>query len=240
MLNNSFILISGFNGLGVILMVDLYKTGEALINPFVELWNGLVELIPGLIAALALAIVGWFISSLLGKGIEKIFVKLNVDKKMEKSGLTDKLGHLEISHITGEFVKWYLFIIFLADAFQLINLGTLSLMITSFLSWLPNMLLGLVLMVLGLLFADFVAVKMEKTKIKSIRIIADILKIVIVFFVAIIALKQMGLYVTIAETTFLVLISGVSLALALAIGIGFGLALKDEAKDVIRGLKKKL
>lgn len=221
-------------------MVDFVGTGAFLMNPLVGLWNSFVEFLPGLFWAIIWAVIGWFIALFLGKLLEKLLIKLKLDKNVKKAGLTDKLGHLELSHLCGQILKWYVFVVFLGDAVALLKLGTFSALLKSFIFWLPNMILALVIIILGLLLADFVALKLEKTKLKSVRIVAVLIKVTIMFFVVIMAFKQLGLYVTIAETTFLIILSGVSLALALAVGIGFGFALKDEAKGILKDLKKKL
>ena len=51
-------------------MADLYSTGEALINPFVRLWNGLVDLVPGLIAAVLLGFIMWIVLNRTKWGFE--------------------------------------------------------------------------------------------------------------------------------------------------------------------------
>ena len=49
----------------------------------------------------------------------------------------------------------------------------------------------------------------------------------------------MGMFFGIAETTFLIVVTGVVFALALALGIGFGLGLKNEAASMVKGFRKK-
>ena len=55
-----------------------------------------------------------------------------------------------------------------------------------------------------------------------------------------IALEQIGVNISIAENTFLILVGAVALAFALAVGIGFGLAMKDEAKNILKQIKRKI
>ena len=221
-------------------MASFIDTGASMVNPLVEMWNGLIDLLPGLFWGIVLVIIGWFVASILGKVVEKILVKVKLDQKIKKAGLTDAIGHIELSHLAGVMLKWYIFIVFLGDAIALLKLGTMTILLGSFLFWLPNVIVALIIIILGLLLADFVTAKLEKTKVKSVRYVSVLVKVVILFFVVIMAFKQLGLYVTMAETTFLILLSGVSLALALVVGIGFGLAMRDEAKGIIKGLRKKL
>ena len=66
------------------------------------------------------------------------------------------------------------------------------------------------------------------------------IRIVIVFFIAVIALNQIGLDLALAENTFLILFGAISLALAIAIGLAFGFAFRDEAKLWLKKVKKKI
>jgi hypothetical protein len=216
------------------------ETGASMMNPLVDVWVGFLESLPGIFWALVLIIIGWAVSRLMGRLLEKVLVRVKLDKHIKKAGLTDSIGHLELSHISGEILKWYIFVVFLGEAVTLLKLGTLTVLLGSFLFWVPNVLIALVIIIVGLLFADFAAAKLDKTKIRSIRFVSWLVKAGIMFFAVIMAFKQLNLYVSIAEATFLIVLGGVSLALALAVGIGFGLALKDEAKDLIKGFKRKL
>ena len=88
--------------------------------------------------------------------------------------------------------------------------------------------------------ADYISMKIKDTKAKSAGIIATFTKIVIIIFVLLIALDQIGLKVSIAQSSFLIILAGIMLGIALMIGIGFGLGLKDEAKKAIKTIKKKI
>ena len=54
------------------------------------------------------------------------------------------------------------------------------------------------------------------------------------------ALRQVGVDVRVAESTFLLVVGGIMLALALMFGIGFGLAMKETARGTIKSIKRKL
>ena len=51
-------------------------------------------------------------------------------------------------------------------------------------------------------------------------------------------IRMIGLPTQLLEGTFLIAFGGITLAISLVIGIGFGLAVKDEAKEVMKKLKK--
>ena len=67
------------------------------------------------------------------------------------------------------------------------------------------------------------------------HLIGSIAKVVVVVFTLVIALGQLGIDLSIAESSILIVLAGIMLALA----IGFGLALKEEVKPVVKKIIKK-
>jgi hypothetical protein len=65
-------------------------------------------------------------------------------------------------------------------------------------------------------------------------------KTILLAFVFVIALDQIGVNLILLHETYLIILSAAALGCALAVGIGFGLALKDDAKAMIRNVKKKM
>lgn len=221
-------------------MADIVATGQALLNPLVELWNGFVNVLPGILAAIIILIVGYFVALGLSYVIKKVLIKGGLDSWMRKSHLDDSIGHINLSSLAAIITKWYVFIIFLipaANAIRSIQLGDL---LSKLAIWLPNLIVALIIMIFGLVSSDFIYDKMMKARMKGIGLVSAIVKWVILIFIALIALRQIGINISIAENVVLIVIGAVAIALALAIGIGFGYGFKDEAKNIIKGIKKKV
>lgn len=215
-------------------------TGEAMLDPLVGLWNSFVEFVPGLIGAILVLIVGYLIGLIIGHIVTKVLVKAGLDKWMDKNKLNEAIGKLSISRILGLLTKWYIFIVFLSPAADLIRLKRLSAFIMIIANWLPKLIVALLFLLAGLLTAHYVGKRVLKAKIKGIRLFSDIVKAVIIIFAVILGLGQIGLRLVIAETTFLIIVGGIVFGLALAFGIGFGLGLRKEAEKIIAQLKKKI
>ena len=102
------------------------QTGEMIISPLATLWFNLIELIPSLIAALVVIMIGWFIALVLGHVVRIILEKLKIDEKIRNAKMTKEIGHIDMPMIFGEVTKWYIFIVFLQQAVGLLSLGTLT------------------------------------------------------------------------------------------------------------------
>ncbi len=223
----------------VILMETIAEM--AILDPAVNLWNSVVSYLPGLLAALLTIVIGYFIGLFVGLVVRKGLEHTKLQKWLVKTGRADSLGGLDAPYILGALVKWWIFIAFLSPAASLINLGELSMMLNSVASWLPHLLAAVIIMIVGMVLADFAEDKVLKAKkVKGIKLIGSIVKIVIIIFFLSIALKEIGIQIALAETTLLIILSGIVLALSLAIGIGFGLGIRKHADKIMSKMLKKL
>jgi len=217
----------------------LTSTSEALTNPLVNLWVSFVELLPSLIAAIIVLIVGYVIAYVLGHTLKVLLWKIGTDKQIEKAKLSKAIGKIRLSSIMGEITKWYIFIIFLQAAVDLVNLGTLSLLLNELVMWLPNVIAGALVIIFGLYMAHFITIKVrEHSEIKGGKTLAAILNIVIIFIVVTIALEQIGMNVAILTNMFLIMLSALALGIALAIGLSFGLGTQKNASKSLEKIKK--
>ena len=217
----------------------LTTTSEALTNPLVSLWISFVQLLPNLIAAIIILIVGYVIAYIIGHALKVLLWKLGLDKQIEKAKISKAIGRIRLSSIFGEITKWYIFIIFLQSAVDIVNLGTLSLLLQEFVLWLPNVIAAVLVIIFGLYLAHFVTIKMrEHTEVKGGKTLSGIFNAVIIFIVATIALEQIGLNVALLTNTFLILLGTLSLGVALAIGLSFGLGTQKTALKALEKMKK--
>ncbi|MBU1203489.1 MAG: hypothetical protein KKG60_00275 [Nanoarchaeota archaeon] len=220
-------------------MVDtVTATGSLILSPLVTLWNSFVNILPGIVAALIILIIGYFVALGLGHLLRVILNKAGLDRYMSKAKYSKAVGHMRLSNIFGEILKWYVFIIFLQSAVALLNLGTLSGVLNEFVLWIPNVIIAAIVVIFGIAVAHFISMKIEEhTELRGVRFFSRIIKFVIVFMVAIIALNQIGVQASILENTFLLLIGAFAVGIAIALGIGLGKGLQIESKSIIKDIR---
>ncbi len=208
---------------------------EELLNPLVNLWNGFVMIFPGIVAAIVILLIGYFIALIIGHVVKVLLSKIGVDKGLEKISLPKAIGKLKMSSLLGVLTKWYIFIIFIQAAVDAVNLGALSIMLNRFVLWLPQLIIAILAVFAGLFVAHYVSHLIEaQSQMKGTKFISSLLKSVIVFIAIVIALEQIGIQVSILENAFLILLGCFGLGTALA----FGLGLKDRAGAFLDKLKK--
>ncbi|MBU1444793.1 MAG: hypothetical protein ABIJ20_01700 [Nanoarchaeota archaeon] len=215
------------------------QTGDMILNPLYALWMNTIELLPSLIAAIIVILIGWFIALLLGHVVRVILERLKLDDKVKKSKMTREIGHIHLPKIFGELTKWYVFIIFLQVGVELLALGTLTGLLDTFVRWLPNVIAAALIVLFGIFVVHVIENKvLEHSKVKGTPLIMKIIKVVLVILVTIIALKQLGLQVAILENTFLLIVGAFAVGLAISMGVALGLGMKDSAKTMVKSFKK--
>lgn len=214
---------------------------EQVTSPFLRLAYGVIDAVPGIIAAILILAVGYLVAWILGRIVGGILDKVKFDKwVLHKTNITHVLGEFRLGHFLELITKWYVFILFLPAAANVINLGAVQNFLIDIAVWIPKVIVAVVLGLIGIMAADYVALKIKETRAKSAGVIASSAKTVILVFTAIIALDQIGVKIDFATNSLLIVLAGIMLGLALMFGIGFGLAMKDDARKMIGDIKRKL
>ena len=215
------------------------QTGNSVVDPLVHLWTSIVYFIPGLVAALIVIAVGSIVAWLVGYVVHNVLARCKLDIWMKKNNLHYSIGEASIASLLATLAKWFVFILFLVPAVDFLQLGALTMLLSTFAQWLPHLIIATIMIIFGLIVGDFAAEKIKHSKTKGLKTLGSIVRAIIIVFVSVIALGELGVKIQIAESTFLVLLMGASLAAALALGIGFGLGLKDEAAAMTKEWRKK-
>ncbi|MDP7181824.1 MAG: hypothetical protein QF486_05280 [Candidatus Woesearchaeota archaeon] len=216
----------------------LQRVVDSIVGPIGGLAGGVANALPGLIAALIVLIVGYFVALLVRWIVRQVLSRVNLDGFTKRSGAGKVLGDLKVSFVLAELSRWYTFILFLPPAAEVISsrLSLLSELLYGIARWIPNFIAAVLILIAGLIAAEYSAGLIESTKAKHGKVVAGIAKFVVVLFTLLVALKQINIDVSIAETSFVIVLAGIMGAIA----IGFGLGLKDHASSIIGDYKKRL
>jgi hypothetical protein len=213
---------------------------ETFLNPIYTILDRLWEVAPGFLWFMVLIALGYIISSVVGWITRKALYKLNLDKRLRKLDLHDSVGDISIAKLASIILKWYIFILFLDQAIDFLDLGVLSSFIGKVVKWLPTLILSVTIIIAGLILIDFIIHKLLELKSKYIVMVANVIKGVLIVVVIFTAIEQLGVKTSLAQNIFLMVVASVLITFSLAFGIGLGLSLKDELKPVIKKLSKKV
>lgn len=196
--------------------------------------------IPKIIGFIIIIAIGWFIASLLAKGVAALLRKVNFNDLSNRSGFTGVVKNMGADTDASGFIalvtKWFIRIIALVVAFDALGLPAVSNVLQQFLLWLPNLVVALVVLVIGGLAANALAniVRGATTNsgLGNPNLLANIARIAVWAFAIIIAVNQIGIADTLINTLFMAVVG----ALALALGLAFG---RETAGEMVREWRRK-
>ena len=200
----------------------------ALDNTYRELIQAGASIVPGLIGAALLLLVGWLIAISLralivrfGTGVDRLF-----------HAARDRVGqsHLElrwpISRILAHAVYWLVIVFFLAAAAKVLGLPGLVDVFAQILLYLPLMLVwagaGLVLYMASGLVAGAVTSGARSAGLSNATRLGRVARLVAITFAGIIVIGQVGVDVTLLVNVVTISIAAFLGGAALAFGIGAG------------------
>jgi hypothetical protein len=161
-----------------------------------------INALPLIIAAIIVIVIGYVVGSVVGKAVNKIVEKIGLEKTFDQTvaGRTFKSSGLDLSDLIGGIVKAFIIILSVVLAIQILNVGgTFGLYLASIADYLPRLLAGVLIIILGTVFVDLLSSfigKMIRPMFPAAKVeIADMLKnllfIGLVAFVILLALDTM-------------------------------------------------
>lgn len=218
--------------------------GQSVVTSFSDLGTIAINLIVPLIGALLIFFAGLIIASVVGKAIEKAFSLFKVDQVVERTKLAERIKSsgmkVSISKFIGAIIKWFLVLVFLMAATEVLQLNQFTIFLRRVIEYIPNIVVATIILAIAFLLSNlaFHAVR-SSTKaagIISATLLANISKWAILIFALSAALNQLR----IAETIINSFVMGIIAALALALGLAFGLGGKEEAAVILKKLREEI
>lgn len=209
-------------------MLLLQTWGEVFSQSLIGLWYGFINFVPGLLGAIILFIIGWFVGNVVGKAIGQLIAALKVDKLFESAGANAFMVRsgikLSVSGFIAGVVKWFIIIVFLMASLQIVGLTQVNdFLREAVLYYLPKVIIAALVLVIATILADamrkLVRASAQAANIRSANMLGSITHYAIWLFALIIALSELG----IATAFMQILFTGLIAALAIALGLAFGL-----------------
>lgn len=225
-------------------MTNINSWSDAVVSAVGKSLAGFASIIPNLVGAIIVFTIGWIVAGICKNVTLRILKVLQLEPFAEKVGLSDTLKRLGTAvtppELIGELVKWFVVIVFLTPAVEILGLTQITGILSSFLLYIPNVLVAVIIVMFGTIFADLIAqvVKGGATALgaSTAGALSTITKYSIVTFAVLAALSQLGIAQRLIQTLF----TGFVAMLAIAGGLAFGLGGKDLAAEILENLKQSL
>jgi hypothetical protein len=220
----------------------LSSWGDVLTASFQNLWFGVVSFVPNLVVALIILMLGWLVGALFGRAIWQVFRSLRIDEALRRAGFEGVLRRggvaLDSGAFIGGLVKWFIIVVFLVAAFNVLGLTEVNLFLQQVvIAYLPRVIVAALILLVGGVVGDVaqrIVVTAAKTaEIRSSHFAGTIAKWAVWVFAILVALSQLGIAAAFSQTLF----TGIVIAISLALGLSFGLGGQETAGRFIERLR---
>ncbi|MGI6104063.1 MAG: mechanosensitive ion channel family protein [Patescibacteria group bacterium] len=216
--------------------------GQAVASSLIDLWSRFINFIPTLIGALLVFLIGLAIAAALGKLTQKLIKALRVDRATDKLNFVEKLKQqgamTSPSVILGKFVEWFLILVFLMAATEILGLEQVTDFLNSILLYIPNLVVATIILTIAFLLGNFIySIVRSSTRAAGVinaNLLASIIKWAVIIFGLLAALIQLGIATSLVNTIFI----GIVASISIATGLAFGLGGREEAALILKRLRE--
>ncbi|MDP3985769.1 MAG: hypothetical protein Q8P82_03310 [bacterium] len=225
-------------------MPTLVTWGEVVQASFQGVWTGFAAFFPRLIGALVVFLIGVIIAVALKNVVVRVSSWLKLDMLAEKLELKASLAKagisLKIGELLGWLVKWFVIIASIVAATDILNWPQITEFFREVLMYVPNVIIAVVILLAGILVANFVRNVVHKAvkaaNLESADFLAGVSRWAILVFSFMAALVQLQVAADLVRMLF----AGFVAALALALGLSFGLGGRDHASRFLERLRREI
>jgi len=210
---------------------------DTLIGSFRDAATMILGAIPRILGFIVIVAIGWFISSILARGVGGLLRAIRFDELMQRSGIGDFLNKMGTGNdpagIIAGLVKWIVRVVVLLVAFDVLGLPAVSDVMRQLLLWLPNLVVAIFVLFIGGIAAralgNIVRGATAEAGFASPETLANVTKTTVWAFAIVVAINQLGIATNLITTLF----TGFVAALAIALGLAFGLGGRDLASRTL-------
>lgn len=202
--------------------------GDAVMVSVTEALQNFLGFLPALIGAILILVLGWIISGILAGLIERGLKMIGFEHAANSTGINKFIERggsgWTASKVVAEIVKWFIRLVAIQAAAQILGMERISDIINAILLWLPNLVVALAIIVIGALIARFVAgivrASTSEMGFGNADLLATVAQYAIIAFAVVAAIDQLGIAETVVNTLFIMIVGALALAFALAFGLG--------------------
>lgn len=213
-----------------------------VMQPFSGTLSATYAMLPNVIAAIVILIIGWIAGRVLGKIGSLIIEKSGCCHSLEGTPIGKTLVQSGCSapQAIDYLIRIIIYLLAIMSAADTLNIESLQNIISGVLNFIPNIIAFVLIIAVGLLlvdyFSDFISSLGKNADINLLEPINVLLRLFLYFIVIMLALTQLHIQLDIIYAFLVPLAWGVGLGIGAAIAIIFGWGLKEKSPEIIDAL----
>jgi hypothetical protein len=208
---------------------------------FTDMVSDIIGALPAIIAAIIIVIIGYFAGKFVGRAVNKLIEKMGIEKSFEETdtGKAFKSAGMDMSSFVGGITTAFILVIAVVIAIQVLNIGgTIGEFLVDLASYLPRLLGGIVIIVVGSVLVGFLATLVgntlkpifPKAKVEIADMLKSLLQIGLIAVIIIIALDVMLLS---GELVYSLILGFVIIGAGIALTDGLIKSITDDHKEFV-------
>ncbi|HKT12075.1 MAG TPA: hypothetical protein VJW77_09660 [Terriglobia bacterium] len=209
---------------------------DTLSRTLGNFFNALTVFLPRVLSMVVIIVAGFVVALVLKVIVRRIFGIASFRKYCDSAGLTNMMRKAALPppvELLGQIVFWVVWIVFIVLGVDALGISALREQISRFFTFLPQIFVAMVVLFIGLLIANFLSratlLAATNANYRSARVLASLVRLVIIIFFVTMALEQIGL----GRRVVLIAFSIAFGALMLGSAIAFGLGGRDVARQIL-------
>ena len=206
---------------------------QAITAPASNMLNQVLAAIPNIFAAALVLVVAYVVAKVVAGLLTNLLAGIGFDRVLERIGLAKAdatAGGRTPSQIVGYLLIVAVLLFAVVEALSLIEFNSLANLVTEFLLFAGNVILGLLIIGFGLFLANIAANAVKSAGPPQAGLLGAATRIAIIVLAVAMGMDQMGVASDIINIAFGIVVGAVAIAVAVAFGIGG----RDVAGQLVR------
>lgn len=221
-------------------LINLEKLNKTVVENLTEQWANLIVMLPNLIGAVVIILFGIIIALISKKLSASLLRRMGFDRISTKAGVSDVMEDAGIARrpsiLAGKMVFWLVLFIFLVPAADMLGMDFLVNLFKSFIAFMPKIISALIIIVLGMMFAQFlrrsIIDRPATIGSNSAKTLGNAVFGIMAVVIVLVALEQLDIETELLHGIIMLVVAGLMLALAIAVGFGA----REVAHNLLAGI----
>lgn len=192
---------------------------DVIARPATNMLNKILEAVPNILMAIAVLVVTFYVVRMVANVVKGLIENTAINQLPAKVGLQETMGNKKISDLVGYAIIFFAMLFAAIVASDLLGFEPISAIITMFIAFGANIILGAIILFIGFWLANIIAGVVERSE-KGSQFLANIVRVLIMGLVLAMGLKAMGIADSIVNLAFGLTLGAVAVAFALSFGLG--------------------
>lgn len=206
-----------------------------------EMLSDVIAALPVIIAAIIVVVIGYLVGKFVGRAVNKLIEKVGIEKKFDETdaGKTFRAAGWDISSFVGGLTTAFIVVISVVIAIQILEIGgPVGEFLVDLAAYLPRLLGGIVIIVVGSVLvgflADLVGNTLKPIFPKAKAEIADMLKSLLqIGLIAVVLMMALDLMLLAGELVYPLILGFVIIGAGIALTDGLIKSITDDHKEFV-------